>query len=327
MTEHAHRFVIPSPNGSPTAMGVCACGAVKEHRLWEAAMYTALPKGNKPRQGGWGTQPLTPAGTQPPTAAGWIGMQGDRRMTTEQTFAEFVESRFGGVLTKGGHTPDGAACALEAWSQFIRPHTWTDDGIPVYADDGKATWTDNPETLRIFDIRGINDAAWKSDAQRTEYMVPLTIALAGSLDWPQSRQQAVVEQVVREFGRQLIAELPGLTAKIRAQCRAATTMEECHAAAASASARYAASYASYARAASYACDAARAASHAARAASHAASAARAASYASDAARSASDAARSAARAASAASSASADDVLKTACAIWIKAAQDTEAAA
>lgn len=62
MTEHAHRFVIPSPNGSPTAMGVCACGAVKEHRLWEAAMYTALPKGNKPRQGGWGTQPLTPAG-------------------------------------------------------------------------------------------------------------------------------------------------------------------------------------------------------------------------------------------------------------------------
>lgn len=30
------------------------------------------------------------------------------------TFGEFVKVRFGGVLRKGAHTPDGQACVLEA---------------------------------------------------------------------------------------------------------------------------------------------------------------------------------------------------------------------
>ena len=78
-------------------------------------------------------------------------------MTVE--FAEFVKDRFGGVLTHGSHTPDGAACFHEA--------------LNVY--QGKK-WSDN--TAGTLNLIGLNDAPWSSDAVRTEHMLPL-----GPIDW------------------------------------------------------------------------------------------------------------------------------------------------
>lgn len=51
-----------------------------------------------------------------------------------------LDSRFGGVLKLGKHREDGEACALELLSA-------------VRADD----WTDNPEVVRCFDLRPLND--------------------------------------------------------------------------------------------------------------------------------------------------------------------------
>ncbi len=75
-----------------------------------------------------------------------------------------VESRFGGIITKGSHTPDGAACLHEALN-IARGEEWSDNpgGIP--------------------DLRSLNDAPWSSDALRTKHM--LAVGVAVLWPWPE----------------------------------------------------------------------------------------------------------------------------------------------
>ena len=73
--------------------------------------------------------------------------------TFPESFPEFLTRRFGGVLTHGRHTPDGVACALEAWSQYEA-----------------RTWTDDPVALNMPDLRALNDACWSDDAIRALWM-------------------------------------------------------------------------------------------------------------------------------------------------------------
>ena len=73
-----------------------------------------------------------------------------------------VHDRFGGILTKGVHAPEGAACLNEALNAAL--------GLP---------WSDDPHDGP--DLRSPNDAPWSSDEQRTEHM--LSIGVAVLWDW------------------------------------------------------------------------------------------------------------------------------------------------
>lgn len=130
-------------------------------------------------------------------------------MTTETKtpLRAVIDARFGGVLTKGQHEPDGQACALEAAHAAV--------GDP---------WSDNPG--RWPDIRPLNDGPWSSDEARTKHMIPLMEAFWDWGDWPEARRIAVVTEIVIETVRTIIAELPGLPDGVRAACRSASTLEE-----------------------------------------------------------------------------------------------------
>ena len=84
-----------------------------------------------------------------------------------------------GVLTKGIHLPgSGDACALEAWSEYI--------GVPR---------TDDPVTLRTWDIRPFDEMPWMTNEARTGALVELTAAMAGSRDWTSARILRFLELV------------------------------------------------------------------------------------------------------------------------------------
>jgi hypothetical protein len=220
-------------------------------------------------------------------------------MTTPFTaFETTLAMRFGGVLRHGKHQPDGQACALEAVSIA--------KGL---------TWTDDPRTVGLPDIRAINDA-YRDDAPRTRDLVPVIEAYWDWATWSPARRRAVMDRIVIETVRQLIAELHMLPDAVRAQCRAVTTRQEAATAAAAARADAALAAADAALAAADASDAARAAAYAA------AAAARVAAYAAYAAAAAARvAAYAAAAAAAAARVADAHTVLRRACALWIMAAE------
>ena len=165
-------------------------------------------------------------------------------------FRATLRSRFGGVLSRGGHNCfDGEACALECASAAL--------GM---------SWTDDPADLRTFDFRPLNDAAgWSSKTLMTKHVAPLVPLYIGSLDWPEDRQRRVVEYIIRRTVNEIIAELPGLSDAARAKCRKARTMSECRAAARVSvhAANAAANAAAYADAAAAAYSAAAAAANAA----------------------------------------------------------------
>jgi|CXWL01.1.fsa_nt_gi hypothetical protein len=167
------------------------------------------------------------------------------RVTIEQL--QNVLNNYGGQLAKGSHAnTQNACCALELLS-LVRGHEYTD----------------NPQTLRIFDLRNLNDID-VSDELRTKYMLPVVAAYAGSLDWPIERQKHVVHRIVILTVQRIISQLPGLSEEIKKQCETATTLELAYAAANTI--RYAAD------AAADAADAARAAADAAANAARAAAA-------------------------------------------------------
>ena len=122
-----------------------------------------------------------------------------------------VDERFGGVLKRGKHPKNGKCCALECLS-VLR-------GIP---------WTDDPEELRTFDLRNLNDI-YVSDYIRAEYLLPVMAAYNGSLDWPAERQAAVAAALVVGVVNVLIADLLGLPDKIRRVCREARNCREAQA--------------------------------------------------------------------------------------------------
>lgn len=101
------------------------------------------------------------------------------------TFEEFIAERFGGKLTNGSHTPDGAACLHEALNVY-QGKKWSDD------------------TTGTLDLRGLNDAPWSSDDARTAAMLPLGSLI---LDWPKwtnDRQQAWAKAVAEGVIRQIL---------------------------------------------------------------------------------------------------------------------------
>jgi hypothetical protein len=98
-----------------------------------------------------------------------------------------VESRFGGVLTKGSHAPDGHACLLEAVS------------IARGLD-----WTDEPSIVRMPDLRGLNDAPWSSDEVRTKHLLPVGVALYDWAEWSAERRQEFAKRVAEQTIRVIV---------------------------------------------------------------------------------------------------------------------------
>ena len=131
-------------------------------------------------------------------------------MTTTQELQELIDTRFGGVISDGSHRAGAAACSMEI--------------ISVYRG---IEWTDDPATVRSFDYRNLNDGCWSTDAVRTVHLLPLMAAMDGSLDWPADRQQAFIEEIIRETVRRIIPGLPDLPEDVRAACREVKTLAEC----------------------------------------------------------------------------------------------------
>ena len=146
---------------------------------------------------------------------------------------QILAAKFNGVIKLGKHdnysTRDGSheCCVLELYSIVLNK-----------------SWTDDPNILRIFDIRAINDIN-VPDSLRTEWMLKLLCAYEGSLDWPGKKQKEVVSKIVILTINRLISNLPGLDENIRNKCKNAKTLEE---------AKFAAAAAAYAAAADYAAD-------------------------------------------------------------------------
>jgi hypothetical protein len=126
---------------------------------------------------------------------------------TLETLEDLLVTRFAGVLRSGYHAPaSGECCALELLS----------------AAQGRE-WTDDPEVVRTFDLRLINDIPVTNEV-RTQYLLPVLVAYAGSLDWPLARQWRVADRLLIETTRRLLSILPGLTEATREQCRNAFTV-------------------------------------------------------------------------------------------------------
>jgi hypothetical protein len=98
-----------------------------------------------------------------------------------------LEERFHGKLLIGSHTPDGEACALEVAS-IAR-------GL---------TWTDNPETVGLPDLRPLNDAPWSSDAERTKNLVPVVLAYWDWGEWSDAKRREIMTRVAEQTIRQVL---------------------------------------------------------------------------------------------------------------------------
>ena len=140
-----------------------------------------------------------------------------------ETYAEFIERRFGGVLKHGPHEPNGQCCYIEGRAAYL--------GLK---------WTDDPSATGDYDFRGLNDA-FPDDESRTRNMIRLDASCAGARNWLPEHQVKFAEFVVISLAQRIIADLPGLPDSIREQCRNVTTLDDARAAARAAS--YAASYA------------------------------------------------------------------------------------
>jgi hypothetical protein len=133
---------------------------------------------------------------------------------TLETLENLLATRFHGVLKIGRHEANGECCALELLSVA--------QGLE---------WTDDPEVVRTFDLRPLNDIH-VTNAVRTQHLLPVVTAYAGSLDWPLAVQRRVVNRLLVETVRQLLSNLPNLTEAVRAQCINASTAADARLAAA-----------------------------------------------------------------------------------------------
>ena len=130
-----------------------------------------------------------------------------------ETFTDFVVRRFGGRFYPGAHTPDGKACALEAYSQFLG-HAWTDD----------------PDTLRVPDVRRFNDgllATSDDSTGDTARLCALVEALVPVWTDPRRRTawvQAMTLRTIREL-LPVALRANGLPRKAD-RCAAASTLPE-----------------------------------------------------------------------------------------------------
>ena len=97
--------------------------------------------------------------------------------------------KFGGVLKSGKHSAEsGECCALE-----------------LLAEDMGLGHTDSPSDTRTWDLRALNDMNVPDDV-RTEHLLPVLAAYAGSMDWPIERQREVSEKVMIGIFCKIIAK-------------------------------------------------------------------------------------------------------------------------
>jgi hypothetical protein len=126
---------------------------------------------------------------------------------------EEVLAEHGGVFAKGVHCskngPPAECCILEMEALRL--------GIPC---------TDKPELVRMWDLRGINDAAWSSRDVATPHLLRLHAAYVGSMDWPQGRQRKVLERIVIFTVNRIVSRFPGLPKNVAEKCKSARTVEE-----------------------------------------------------------------------------------------------------
>lgn len=101
-------------------------------------------------------------------------------------YVEILQTRFGGVLSKGRHSPaDGKANVLEVAS-LAR-------GL---------IWTNEPEIVGLPDLQPLNDGPWPSAKARTKALVPVVLALWDWNVWDGVRRQRWARRVVeREAAR------------------------------------------------------------------------------------------------------------------------------
>ncbi|MGI0034291.1 MAG: hypothetical protein ACRD98_00285 [Nitrososphaera sp.] len=128
---------------------------------------------------------------------------------TLTTFNSVLEERYGGLIASGKHREgNNEACALEIQSVCL--------GID---------FTDDPDTLRTWDLRVINDMHVSREL-RAKWMPPLVAAYAGCLDWPIERQVRVAFGIAIRTVQRLISELPYLSDKLRTRCREISGLED-----------------------------------------------------------------------------------------------------
>ena len=97
--------------------------------------------------------------------------------------------KFGGVLKYGKHGAEsGECCALE-----------------LLAEDMGLGHTDSPRDTHTWDLRSLNDMNVPDDV-RTEHLIPVLAAYAGSMDWDVKRQMEVSEKVLLGMFRKVIAQ-------------------------------------------------------------------------------------------------------------------------
>lgn len=105
-------------------------------------------------------------------------------------FDKVLKSRFGGLLKHGSHSPDGEACALEAAS-VARGNSWSQ----------------NPRSAGLPDLRELNDGPWSSDEARTRAIRQLVKALWTWPRWGEKRRGDWTRRVVLRFNRELSCAL------------------------------------------------------------------------------------------------------------------------
>ena len=97
--------------------------------------------------------------------------------------------KFGGVLKAGKHTAEsGEVCGLE-----------------LLAEDMGLGHTDSPVDTHTWDLRRLNDMNVPDDV-RTEHLLPVLAAYAGSADWSLERQREVSERILLEIFRKVISK-------------------------------------------------------------------------------------------------------------------------
>lgn len=120
---------------------------------------------------------------------------------------------FGRVLRSGSHSPgDGAVCMLEAESVRL--------DIP---------FTDSPEKVRMWDLRDLNDIQVSSRI-RTNCLLPVWAAYAGSRSWPIGRQHRVLRALAVGVARELFPNMAAFSSGTCRSCRNIETLEDAAAA-------------------------------------------------------------------------------------------------